>query len=191
MRRNSRQAAERPPRRKTVFLAALVDTVNVTLTYRRADIPRRTAYDWREADEGFARKWDDAVDEGIDLLEAELHKRAFEGVERPVYYKGEQVGTWRFYSDALAMFLLKAHRPERYRGAPSFAKALEATPEERAAAAQVAAEKEEKDAESRAYKAMFERVWADARAEDARELAARGQEPRPYPSPPPVPKGWE
>ena len=191
MRRNSRQAAERPPRRKTVFLAALVDTVNVTLTCRRADIPRRTAYDWREADEGFARKWDDAVDEGIDLLEAELHKRAFEGVERPVYYKGEQVGTWRFYSDALAMFLLKAHRPERYRGAPSFAKALEATPEERAAAAQVAAEKEEKDAESRAYKAMFERVWADARAEDARELAARGQEPRPYPSPPPVPKGWE
>ncbi len=158
MRRNSRQAAERPPRRKTVFLAALVDTVNVTLTCRRADIPRRTAYDWREADEGFARKWDDAVDEGIDLLEAELHKRAFEGVERPVYYKGEQVGTWRFYSDALAMFLLKAHRPERYRGAPSFAKALEATPEERAAA--------------------------------ARELAARGQEPRPYPSPPPVPKDW-
>jgi len=79
MRRNSRQAAERPPRRKTVFLAALVDTVNVTLTCRRADIPRRTAYDWREADEGFARKWDDAVDEGIDLLEAELHKRAFEG----------------------------------------------------------------------------------------------------------------
>ena len=108
-----------------------------------------------------------------------------------MYYKGEQVGTWRFYSDALAMFLLKAHRPERYRGAPSSAKAPEATPEERAAAAQVAAEKEEKDAESRAYKAMFERVWADARAEDARELAARGQEPRPYPSPPPVPKGWE
>lgn len=103
MRENSRQAA-------------LVDTVNVTLACRRAGIPRRTAYDWREADEGFARKWDEAVDEGIDLLEVELRKRAFEGVERPVYYKGEQVGTWRFYSDALAMFLLKAHRPERYRG---------------------------------------------------------------------------
>ena len=42
------------------------------------------------------------MDEGVDLLEAELHKRAFEGVERPVYYKGEQMGTWRFYSDALA-----------------------------------------------------------------------------------------
>lgn len=191
MRGNSHRAAERRPRRKTVFLAALVDTVNVTLACRRAGIPRRTAYDWREADEGFARKWDEAVDEGVDLLEAELHKRAFEGVERPVYYKGEQVGTWRFYSDALAMFLLKAHRPARYRGLPSSTKAVGATPEERAAAARVAAEKEEKEAESRAYKAMFERVWAKARAEDARDLAAMGQEPQPYPSPPPVPKDWE
>ena len=141
MRGNSRAAAERRPRRKTVFLEALVVTLNVTLACRRAGIARRTAYDWREADEGFARKWDDAVDEGVDLLEAELHKRAFEGVERPVYYKGEQVGTWRFYSDALAMFLLKAHRPERYRG-PSgggaVAKAL--SPEEQAEAAQAEAE---------------------------------------------------
>ena len=106
MRGNSRAAAERRPRRKTVFLEALVVTLNVTLACRRAGIARRTAYDWREADEGFARKWDDAVDEGVDLLEAELHKRAFEGVERPVYYKGEQVGTWRFYSDALAMLCI-------------------------------------------------------------------------------------
>ena len=83
MRGNSHVAAERRPRRKTVFLEALVDTVNGILACRRAGIARRTAYDWREADAGFARKWDDAVDEGVDLLEAELHKRAFEGVERP------------------------------------------------------------------------------------------------------------
>jgi len=157
MRGNSHRATERRPRRKTVFLEALVDTVNVTLACRRAGIARRTAYDWREADAGFARKWDDAIDEGVDLLEAELHKRAFEGVERPVYYKGEQVGTWRFYSDALAMFLLKAHRPERYRGtvgSGAVAKAL--TPEEQAEAA----EKEEPEAEARGYRAMFERIWA-------------------------------
>ena len=142
---NSYRATERRPRWKTVFLEPLVDTVNVTLACRRAGIARRTAYDWRETNAGFSRKWDDAIDEGVDLLEAELHKRAFEGVERPVYYKEEQVGTWRFYSDALAMFLLKAHRPERYRGtvgSEAVAKAL--TPEEQAEAA----EKEEKDAEA-------------------------------------------
>lgn len=115
MRGNSQSAAQRRPRRKTVFLEALADTVNVTLACQRAGIPRRTAYDWRHSDQAFAAKWDDALDVGIDLLEAELHTRAFDGVERPVYYKGEQVGTWRYYSDALAMFLLKAHRPERYR----------------------------------------------------------------------------
>jgi len=178
---NSYRATERRPRWKTVFLEPLVDTVNVTLACRRAGIARRTAYDWREANAGFSRKWDDAIDEGVDLLEAELHKRAFEGVERPVYYKEEQVGTWRFYSDALAMFLLKAHRPERYRGtvgSEAVAKAL--TPEEQAEAA----EKEEKDAEVQAYREMFERVWAANREEQDRELAAAGHEPRPYSSPP-------
>ena len=188
MRGNSRAAAERRPRRKTVFLEALVVTLNVTLACRRAGIARRTAYDRREADEGFARKWDDAVDGGVDLLEAELHKRAFEGVERPVYYKGVQVGTWRFYSDALAMFLLKAHRPERYRG-PSgggaVAKAL--SPEEQAEAARAAAEKEEKEAEVRAYRAMFERVWAHPEEEKDRQAAARAEN---YP-PPPKLADWE
>ena len=180
MRGNSRSGAARRPRKQDLFLVALTDTVNVTLACRRAGIPRRTVYDWRDADEAFARQWDEALDEGIDLLEAELHRRAFEGVERPVYYKGEQVGTWRFYSDALAMFLLKAHRPERYRGTHSaFAKATEDRPEDREAAARAAVE----DEKVKAYRAMFERVWAQSREEDARELAAEGQGPRPHPSP--------
>ena len=33
----------------------------------------------------------------------------------PIYYKGELVGHVRKYSDALMMFLLKAHRPDKYR----------------------------------------------------------------------------
>ncbi len=103
------------PARKTTFLETLAETVNVSAACRKAGIRRRTAYNWRNADPRFAREWDDALDDGIDLLEAELHRRAFEGVEKPVWHKGEQVGTVRHYSDALAMFLLKAHRPARYR----------------------------------------------------------------------------
>ncbi len=108
-------AADKRPRRKRAFLHALADTVNVAAACRDAGVPRRTVYDWRDADPDFARRWNDALDDGIDLLEAMLHRRAFEGVEKPVWHKGEQVGTTRHYSDALAMFLLKAHRPERYR----------------------------------------------------------------------------
>ena len=106
-------------------------TINVTLAYRRASIARRTAYDWWEADAGFPRKWDDAIDEWVDQVEAELHKRAFEGMERPVYYKGEQVSTWLSFSGASAIFLLKAHRLKRYRGtAGSGAVAKALSPEE-------------------------------------------------------------
>ena len=49
MKRNSHRATERRPRRKKVFLEALVDIVHETLACRRAGIVRRTAYDWREA----------------------------------------------------------------------------------------------------------------------------------------------
>ena len=73
------------------YFEALTQTVNVTLARRSAGVPRRSAYDWRENDEDFARRWDEALDEGIDLLEAELQRRAFEGTERPVFYKGQSV----------------------------------------------------------------------------------------------------
>ena len=184
MRGTSRSGAARRPRKQALFLAALTDTVNVTLACRRAGIPRRTAYDWRDADEAFARQWDEALDEGIDLLEAELHRRAFEGVERPVYYKGEQVGTWRFYSDALAMFLLRAHRPERYRGSSprrgaDDTQVKDCIPKEAAA-----------DEDAQAYRAMLEWVWAQGREEQDRAAAAAEQAPRPYPSPP-VPGDWD
>ena len=115
MHANTDRDGARRPRRQRAFLKSLAHSVNVARACRTAGIPRRTAYHWRDADPRFARQWDDALDDGIDLLEAELHRRAFEGVEKPVWHKGERVGTVRHYSDALAMFLLKAHRPARYR----------------------------------------------------------------------------
>jgi hypothetical protein len=49
-------------------------------------------------------------------LEDEAVRRAYEGVERPVFQGGKQVGVVREYSDTLLIFLLKALRPEKYRG---------------------------------------------------------------------------
>lgn len=51
----------------------------------------------------------------MDLCEGELHRRAFKGVLKPVYQGGARVGSIREYSDTLAIFLMKAHRPEKYR----------------------------------------------------------------------------
>ena len=82
------------------------------------------------------------------------------------------------------MFLLKAHRPERYRGTATGTAAPKAlTPEEQAAAAQATAEAEEKDAEVLAYREMFERVWAANRKEQDRKAAAWARDYPPTPVP--------
>lgn len=78
-------------------------------------IGRSTAYDRYARDEGFAARWRAAMDDAADVLEAEALRRATRGVDEPVFYKGERVGTVRKYSDTLLIFLLKGARPEKFR----------------------------------------------------------------------------
>ena len=77
-------------------------------------VSRRTVYNYRQSDSGFAEALKDALDEGVETCEAEMHRRAFEGtvVPKTVAGKREEV---REYSDVLAIFLAKAHKPEKYR----------------------------------------------------------------------------
>lgn len=100
---------------KAVFLDNLRETANVTLAARAAGVSSGTVYAHRREDVLFAERWDEAIGEAVDLLEAEAHRRAFRGTEEPVFYKGDEVGYVTKYSDSLAMFLLKAHRPDKYR----------------------------------------------------------------------------
>ena len=97
------------------FLEALRLVPNVVRACDSANVPRRTVYDHRQRDDAFRAEWDDAIDEGIERLENEMHRRAFEGTDKPVYQGGQKVGHIREYSDTLAIFLAKAHRPEKYR----------------------------------------------------------------------------
>lgn len=73
----------------------------------------------QEMDELGDSRWRDLWEESLELfadkLEAEMARRAIEGVDKPVFYKGEEVGTIREYSDQLAITLAKAVRPERFR----------------------------------------------------------------------------
>lgn len=57
------------------FLNALRKKPNVTAACKAARIHRRTAYNHREKNEEFAKDWDDAIQEGIDVLE-EAHWEA-------------------------------------------------------------------------------------------------------------------
>lgn len=103
------------------FLRALRVSGNVTAACRSAGVGRRTVYDRRDSVPSFQAEWDEAVDEAVDDLEGEARRRAFEGTLKPVYGSGGvgvgtvEVGQVREYSDTLLIFLLKAHRPTKFR----------------------------------------------------------------------------
>ena len=68
-----------------------------------------------EQDPEYAGKFSDVNEEATDALEQEARRRALEGIEEPVFYKGERVGSIRKFSDQLLMLLLMAKRPNQFR----------------------------------------------------------------------------
>jgi len=103
------------PAKRAQFLSVLVECCNVGRACAAVGISRVCAYEWREKDPAFANAWEQALKMGISALEDEAHRRAFDGVDEPVFHQGEQCATIKKYSDTLAIFLLKAHNPEKYR----------------------------------------------------------------------------
>ena len=111
------QRISRNPKSRLAYqrrmLEALARGISPTSAARAAGLGRSTAYLWRQSDPDFAAKWDEAVAEGIDLLEEEARRRAVDGVnKRPIYHRGVQVGEIAQYSDKLLIFLLERRRPE-------------------------------------------------------------------------------
>ncbi len=88
---------------------------NVTRAAQASGIDRNTAYAAKDNDPKFAADWADAEKGALDTLEAEAYRRAVEGVQKPVFYQGEECGLVREYSDMLLTTLLKARAPEKYR----------------------------------------------------------------------------
>jgi len=98
-----------------IFLEKLAKLSNVSAAARAAKITREYAYQYRYENEDFAKAWQDALSEATENAEGELYRRAVHGTLEPVYQSGEKAGSIRRYSDTLLIFLLKAHRPEKYR----------------------------------------------------------------------------
>ncbi|TKD50208.1 terminase [Sphingomonas baiyangensis] len=124
----------RTDRARETFLKTLRETCNVSEAARAAGIGRRTAYEWREADETFAANWQDAEDEAADKLEREAWRRAVEGTDKPVTFQGAITATYKEYSDRMLEILLKAHRPdkfvERFKGEVSGGVSITVLPED-------------------------------------------------------------
>lgn len=86
-----------PKKWREPFLDALSQHGNVSRAARTAKISRVMLYRDRAADADFAQAWTAAQQLGLDSLEDVANMRA------------------RRDSDTLLIFLLKAHRPEKYR----------------------------------------------------------------------------
>jgi hypothetical protein len=82
---------------RLLFLDGLRMHGMVTQAAIGAGIHRNTAYFERQRDPEFAKEWQEALDRGVDMLEDIAKQRAFAG------------------SDTLLIFLLKSHRPQKYR----------------------------------------------------------------------------
>lgn len=103
------------PEKQKLFLDTLKETASTTKASAIAGVGRRTVYTFREQHKSFAESFQEALDIGLDKLEDEARRRAYEGYDEPIFYKGQQVSLVKKYDPILLMFLLKAHRPEKYR----------------------------------------------------------------------------
>ena len=102
---------------KEIFITALLKSSNVSAACRKAKISRAVAYAHRETDTEFAAAWDEALEMALDDAESEAWRRGKEGtISNRQYDKdGKLISTTRQYSDTLLIFMLKAHRPAKYR----------------------------------------------------------------------------
>lgn len=111
----------------------------IQLTITKSRVARKTIDRWREEDPVFSTAWDETIELCVDELEAEAWRRA-NGYDEPIVYQGKIQGhyvnkdgeivgpehpeavlvqaTVRKFSDNLLMFMLKGHRPEKYRDGP-------------------------------------------------------------------------
>ena len=61
---------------KEAFLTALSKMANVSFACEASGISRQTAYRWKDEDKEFSKNWDQALDDGIDMLEGIALNRA-------------------------------------------------------------------------------------------------------------------
>ena len=102
--------------RQIAFVRALAETASVEAACRRVGMSVQSAYALRRRKNAslFRDAWEAALDYGYHRLEEAALRRALEGVPRPIFYHGEQVGEWRQYDERLTLWLLRYRRAARF-----------------------------------------------------------------------------
>jgi hypothetical protein len=102
--------------RQIAFIEKLADTNSITAACKHVGMSRESVRKLRRWPGG--RAFRDACDAALDCGYADIEEAAAErsrnGVARPIFYKGEQVGEWRHFDERLTMFLLRFRRRHRF-----------------------------------------------------------------------------
>ena len=101
--------------KETEFFAALSAFPNITNACQIARISPSYVYQQRKENPEFREKFEECMALGVQAVEDMALQRAFKGYEKGIYYQGNKVATEYEPSDRLAEFVLKAHKPEKYR----------------------------------------------------------------------------
>lgn len=110
-----RARARRALRWRPRFLAALAASSSFTFAARAAKISYNTFRLHQRNDPDFARQVAEAEERAVDLLHAQCFKAALEGVIEPIYFQGKIVGHTRKFEPRMAIELLRAHMPDKFK----------------------------------------------------------------------------
>ena len=111
--RTERQADLRAAAKRQI-LETLAKGLSPVAAAKAAGVAYSTIWTWKREDAAFSAAWDEAFEQGTDVLEDIALKRATVGNQRPVYQGGKQVGTVQEFSDHLLLATL-ARRREAWR----------------------------------------------------------------------------
>lgn len=101
-------------KKRALFLERLEHAPHITDACKAIGISRTRMYELKDQDAEFKVQWDQAVEQGLDALEKEAWRRAVEGTNKPVIYKGVVTDTFKEYSDTLLIFLMKNYKREQF-----------------------------------------------------------------------------
>jgi len=94
------------------FLECFRQLGSVGTACTEARVPVSTAEKWVQADRyAFKKRRDEAAAIALGVLEREIHRRAVEGIERKLHFRGQVFDTERQFSDNLLMFRAKRLDP--------------------------------------------------------------------------------
>lgn len=99
---------------KSAFVENLRITGEPALAAEACGFTLATVQKHAQKDEEFGLAGFEALQSYRATIAAEIHRRAIEGVDEPVYQGGDLVGHKRKYSDALLLAHAKRHMPNEY-----------------------------------------------------------------------------